>query len=40
MYAYDVGLVAQAESFEKLEKILNENMSIVQIYFKLSTLMK
>lgn len=34
MYAGDVGLVAQAESFEKLEEILNEDMSIVQKYFK------
>lgn len=31
MYADDVGLVAQAESFEKLKEILNEDMSIVQL---------
>jgi len=35
MYANDVGLVAQAESFEKREEILNEDLSIVQKYFKL-----
>ncbi|CAI6370930.1 unnamed protein product [Macrosiphum euphorbiae] len=34
MYADDVGLVAQAESFEKLEEILNEDLSIVQTYCK------
>ncbi|VVC42661.1 Reverse transcriptase domain [Cinara cedri] len=34
MYADDVGLVTQAESFEKLEEILNEDLSIVQTYFK------
>jgi len=34
MYTDDVGLVAQAESFEKLEEILNVDVSIVQKYFK------
>jgi len=34
MYADDVKLVSQAESFEKLEKILNEDLFIVQKYFK------
>ncbi|KAL4153411.1 hypothetical protein QTP88_001244 [Uroleucon formosanum] len=32
MYADDVGLVAQADSFEKLEEILNENLSIIHKY--------
>lgn len=34
MYADDVGLVAQAKSFEKLEETLNEDISIIQKYFK------
>ncbi|KAL4153463.1 hypothetical protein QTP88_001296 [Uroleucon formosanum] len=34
MYADDVGLVAQADSFEKLEEILNENLSIIHKYFQ------
>lgn len=33
MYADDVGLVAQADSFEKLEEILNEDLSTVHNYF-------
>jgi hypothetical protein len=32
LYADNVGLVAQAESFEKLEDILNEDLSIVQTF--------
>jgi len=34
MYADDVGLAAQAESFEKVEDILNEDLVRVQKYFK------
>lgn len=33
MYADDVGLVAQADSFEKLEEIQNEDFSIAHKYF-------
>lgn len=32
MYADDVGLVAQSDSFKKLEEILNEDLSIVHNY--------
>lgn len=34
MHADDVGLAAQAESFEKVEDILNEDLVRVQKYFK------
>jgi hypothetical protein len=34
MYADDVGLAVQAESFEKMDDILNENLARVQKYFK------
>lgn len=34
MYTDDVELVAQAEYFEKLEKILNGDLLRVQEYFK------
>lgn len=34
IYADDVGLVAQADSFGKLEAILNEDLSIVHKYFQ------
>jgi retron-type reverse transcriptase len=34
MYAEDVGLATQAESFEKVEDILNEDLVRVQKYFK------
>jgi len=34
MYAGDVGLVAQAESFEKLEEIRNEDLFVVRKHFK------
>lgn len=33
IYADDVGLAAQAESFEKVEDILNEDLVKVQKYF-------
>lgn len=35
MYADNGELVIQAESFEKLGEILNEDLSIIQKYFKL-----
>lgn len=34
MYVADVGLVAQAESVESLEEILNEGLLKIQKYFK------
>lgn len=33
MYADDIGLVAQGNSFEQLEDTLNENLKILQNYF-------
>lgn len=35
MNADDVELIAQGETFEKLDEILNKDLSVVQKYFKL-----
>jgi len=34
MYADDVGLVAQVETFEELKKILNKDLAKVHTFFK------